>query len=97
MAAKEEEEALPLEPEDQRKFDTILRTVNALVCESSLLEAANKNVTRLGLKRVLPEHISFVKLLSKLENLQVSVVCFCVLLQCEKVKNQTSVSAFVYV
>ncbi|XP_025083542.1 uncharacterized protein LOC112557745 isoform X2 [Pomacea canaliculata] len=71
MAAKEEEEALPLEPEDQRKFDTILRTVNALVCESSLLEAANKNVTRLGLKRVLPEHISFVKLLSKLENLQV--------------------------
>ncbi|XP_070178677.1 uncharacterized protein [Littorina saxatilis] len=69
MAA--EERVLPLEPEHQRKFDTVLRATNQLVNENSLMAAANKNVTKLALKRVLPDHISLSCLMSKLENLQV--------------------------
>ncbi|KAK7476888.1 hypothetical protein BaRGS_00031891, partial [Batillaria attramentaria] len=71
MAAAEDESVLPLEPEGQRQFDTILRATNALVSQDSLLKAANKNVTRLAMRRMLSDHISFTSLLSKLENLQV--------------------------
>lgn len=70
-SAAEDESVLPLEPEGQRQFDTILRTTNALVSEDSLLKSANKNVTRLAMRRTLPDHISLTSLLAKLENLQV--------------------------
>lgn len=72
METVEDESVLPLEPEGQRQFDTILHTTNSLANDARLFQAANKNVTRLGMRRMLPEHISFGTLLSKLENLQVS-------------------------
>ena len=67
----EDESVLPLEPEHQRKFDTTLRATNALVKQDSFMGAANKNVTKLALKRAFPDHISLSSLMSKLENLQV--------------------------
>ena len=67
----EDESVLPLEPEHQRKFDTTLRATNALVMQNGFLGAANKNVTKLALRRALPDHISLSSLMSKLENLQV--------------------------
>ena len=70
-ATSEDESVLPLEPEHQRQFDTTLRATNLLVQQESLMQAANKNVTKLVLKRTLPEHISLGSLMSKLENLQV--------------------------
>ena len=67
----EDESVLPLEPEHQRKFDTTLRATNALVKQDSFMGAANKDVTKLVLRRAFPDHISLSSLMSKLENLQV--------------------------
>ncbi|XP_046575861.1 uncharacterized protein LOC124283880 [Haliotis rubra] len=74
-AKKNESEAnesyLPLEPESQRRFDKTLGSCCLLVNPNSVVNAVDKNVTRLQLHNGLPHTYSVYHLLKKLENLQV--------------------------
>ncbi|XP_071098335.1 uncharacterized protein [Haliotis cracherodii] len=65
------ESYLPLEPESQRRFDATLQCCCLLLTPDSVMNAVDKNVTRLQLHNALPSTHSVFHLVKKLQNLRV--------------------------
>ncbi|KAK3094982.1 hypothetical protein FSP39_008700 [Pinctada imbricata] len=68
--SKEEDRVIPLDPEDQRRFDDAVSAACLLIKPESLLKCITKNVTKLELRRALPRNIDLYGILSKLTMIQ---------------------------